>query len=188
MVVFFSVSCGPQVFFDTSPSINFNRYKKSFAFLPHVDSLQTCIFDNDIMDEHIQEVISMEMQKRNYVIDTREPELMIKFHLMVEDKEDIVNTPIYSYPWVYSPYRYPYYFYPGPIYLGNNIQRIDYQEGTLVIDAIARNSGKLIWRGWAVGKLDDPELFIEKLPATIHRIFIHFPIKPQKSRTGSTLL
>ena len=98
---------------------------------------------------------------------------------MVEDKEDIVNNPMYTYPGVpfgYG-YRYPFYYYPGPIYLGSNTQRIEYKEGTLVIDFVQRSSGKLVWRGWSVGRLSDPIKYMDQLPRIIGRMFIHYPVK-----------
>ena len=172
------LGCSQKVFFETSPSVDFKSLKKTYAFLPRIDSGKNSLFENNIMDENIRRLITEKMDERNYVIDTTGPELLIKFHVMVENKEDIVNTPVYSYPGMgYGyPYPYPFYFYPGPIYLGNNTKFIKYQEGTLVIDFVQRSSGKLVWRGWSVGELSNPVTYMNELPHLIGRMFIHYPI------------
>ncbi len=179
LTVILLVNCGNQVFFETSPSVNFSVFKKTYAFLPRADSTKNSLFENGIMDEHIQRLITEELRKRNYVIDVKDPDLMIRFHVMVENKEDIVNTPVYSYPGMLYGYgyRYPFYFYPGPIYLGDNQRYIRYKEGTLVIDVIERGTGKLAWRGWAVGELDNAARYLDQLPNLIFRIFRGYPVK-----------
>lgn len=174
------IGCGPEVFFDASPSVDFAALSRTYAFLPRLDSGKNTLFDNGLMDEHIQRAVTAEMSKRNYTVDTQTPELMIKFHVMVENKEDIVNTPVYTYPMYYGWYRYPYYYYPGPVYTDGSMRRIEYKEGTLVIDVVERSSGRLIWRGWSVGRLENPVKFVDQVPHLIHRMFLHFPVQPKK--------
>ena len=66
--------------------------------MPRIDSTKNSLFENNIMNENIERLITGKMNERNYVIDTKSPELLVQFHVMVENKEDIVNTPVYSYP------------------------------------------------------------------------------------------
>jgi hypothetical protein len=170
--------CAPKVFFDSSIVADFPAYEKTFAFLPPIDSVKNSFFENDIMNENIRVAILTEMKKRGYTADTLMPELLIKFHLMIQNKTDIVNAPVYTYPGMMSPFPYnPYYFFPGPIYLGNDIERINYQQGTLLIDVIQRSSGKLVWRGWSVGDLDNPIKFRDELPNLVRRILKNYPIR-----------
>jgi len=172
--------CGPEIFYETNTSTDFGKLKRTYAFLPRIDSSKNGLFENDIMDEKIQRLITEKLKARNYRIDIDKPELLVRFHLMVENKEDIINTPVYNYP--YMPYGFgyrfpfPFYYYPGPIYLGNNNQRIAYQQGTLVIDLIERDSGKLIWRAWSVERLSDPVKYMKQLPEMISGMFAHYPI------------
>jgi hypothetical protein len=177
----FLLGCSEKVFFESSPSVDVSVLKKVYAFLPRVDSTNNSLFENSIMDETIQRIITAKMSERGYVISTRAPELLIKFHVMVENKEDIVNTPIYSYP--IGPgfgFPFPYYYYPGPISLGGNTRYIKYEEGKLVIDFIEHSSGKLAWRAWSVGKLDNATNYINELPHLIGRMFIHYPVPVKK--------
>ncbi len=181
--------CSQKIFFDTSVSANFAAYKRTFAFLPPIDSGKTSLFENGIMNENIRVAILSEMKRRNYTADTVAPELLVKFHLMVENKEDVVNSPVYSYGGGYGyngGYGYgggfgmfgnPYYNFAGPIYMGDDIEKVDYEQGTLVIDVIERSSGKLVWRGWSVGDVNNAEQYTHELPNLIDRIFNHYPIK-----------
>ena len=69
------------------------------------------------MNENIERLITGKMNERNYVIDTKSPELLVQFHVMVENKEDIVNTPVYSYPGMAMDIRIPFTFTQGPFIL-----------------------------------------------------------------------
>jgi hypothetical protein len=178
IVLVICFGCGPEIFYETNTSKDFNKFKRTYAFLPRVDSSKNNLFENDIMDENIQRLITENLSQRNYQIDIGKPELLVRFHLMVENKEDIINTPVYNYPYMpYGFYRFPFFYYPGPIYLGSNNQRIAYKEGTLVIDLIERSSGQLVWRAWSVERLTDPVKYTKQLPEMISRMFIHYPIK-----------
>ncbi len=192
--------CSQRIYFDTSVDANFKSYKKTFAFLPPVDSIKSALFDHGLMNENIRVAILTEMKKRSYMADTLAPELLVKFHIMVEQKENIVNNSTFSYGgmgmggmgmggmgmgygmggMMYGMgmgYGMGYYNYPSQIYMGNDIQKVDYEQGTVVVDVIERSTGKLVWRGWSIGDLQNPMQYTNELPNLIYRIFRHYPIK-----------
>ncbi len=181
MVALGILGCAPSVYFDKSPSARFTAYK-TYAFLPKVDTSAVSIYDSGIIDELIHKSIVAELNARGYAIDTSQPDLLVKFHMMVEEKVETVNSPTYNYPpFGYGyPMRYPYFYYPGPIYRDNYFRTIYYKEGTLIIDLIERSNGNLIWRGWSITDLDNLSKFEQHLPELIQRIMANYPISPGK--------
>jgi len=47
---------------------------------------------------------------------------------------------------------------------------------------IDRKSNKLVWRGWSVGTVTNPQSFEKELPKTIHKIFARYPLHDPKAR------
>ena len=183
MILFVSLlltCCSPNVYFDQSPSVNLVPFK-TYAFLPKVDSTKVSIYDSGIIDELIHKSIVAELNSRGFAVDTKNPDLLIKFHMMVENKTDIVNTSPYSYPpYAFGyPMRYPYYYYPGSMITPNSFRRIEYKEGLLIIDFFVRSDGKLAWRGWAESNLDNLSKFEQHLPDMVAKILSNYPIHPK---------
>ena len=173
-------NCAPQAYFDQSPSVNLVPFK-TYAFLPKVDSAKVSIYNSGIIDELIHKSIVAELNSRGFSVDTKNPDLLVKFHMMVENKTDIVNTSPYSYPPTAFgyPMRYPYYYYPGAMSTPNSFRRIQYKEGMLIIDFFVRSDGKLGWRGWSESNLDNLNKFEQQLPDMVARILSNYPI-PRK--------
>ena len=173
--------CAPNAYFEQSPSVNLVPLK-TYAFLPKVDSTKVSIYDSGIIDELIHKSIVAELNSRGYTVDTAHPDLLIKFHMMVENKTDIVNTSPYAYPpYAFGyPMRYPYYYYyPGSMITPNSFGRIEYKEGLLIIDFFVRSNGKLAWRGWAESNLDNLSKFEQHLPDMVAKILSNYPIHPR---------
>ena len=177
MVCLILSACSPQVYFDSNPSVNIASLR-TYAFLPKVDSAKVSVYNSDIIDDLIHKSIVAQMNSRNFTVDTKKPDLLIKFHMMVEKKEDIVNTSPYTYPsYMYRfPMRYPYYYYPGPMYMPNSFSRIEYKEGTLIIDFFDHASGKMAWRGWGTRNIDNLTKFEQTLPDLIDEILANYPV------------
>lgn len=171
-------ACSPSVYFDSSPSAAFSRYR-SFALLPRQDTVQVSIFSDGILDELIERSIVAEMKSRKLEVDTKAPDLIAKFHLIVETREDIISYPNSYYPglWPSFPMRYPYYPYYGPFtYQPDYFRKIYYKQGTLIIDVFERETGKLTWRGWSVVNIDSRNKFEKNLPDLVQRIFSNYPV------------
>lgn len=167
--------CASKTYVQKSPDADFSVFS-TYAFLPRTDSTSNALFNNDIVDDLIEKSVINEMSKRGYIVETSAPDVMIRFHVLVEERQQqIVNSPSYVYPgiWAGYPLRQPYIYYGGPIY--NAAQIIRYEEGTLIIDVVQKSTGKMIWRGWIVGDVDNAEEFEVKIPAMVKRIFEKYP-------------
>jgi hypothetical protein len=78
--------------------------------------------------------------------------------------------PRYNY---YRGRRAFYYSYRSayPVYVGDDISHVPYKEGTLIIDLIDRVSHKVIWRGYGIGEVSNPQSAINDLPKIVDGIF-----------------
>lgn len=155
----------------------------SYAFLPNQDTIKTSEYDNSFVNEVIIEEISKNMEDLNYRLDRNQPDLLIFYHLMMDEENPVNSTPVYTN---YSYYRPGYYI--GPYYrdyaynnyftitrlAGDHIEQTPYKKGTIVIDIIDRNSNEIIWRGKA-NDLVMPNNLEQELRAYVNAIFEEFP-------------
>lgn len=88
----------------------------------------------------------------------------------------------------YTVYPYTYHFQQGiniynttphgftygnpyvPYVIGNYFEKIDFSEGTLIIDMIDRKTNKLVWRGWSKEAITEPGDFEKHLTPKITAI------------------
>lgn len=173
------VACAP-VHSDMDKTADFSSYH-TYAWLNRTDSINNVLYDNEMIDKNVHMYVDNEMQRRGFKIDKESPDVVVRYHIMMERKESLVNDPGYMYSPFYPPYLYggfPFFVYPSPFYVGNNFQKIVYNEGTLVVDVIDRKKNQLVWHGWSVGTFNDPTEIQARLPKDIKRIFDKFPLKP----------
>lgn len=167
-----------------SNTSSFNKYR-SFAWLPATDSSR---YYNDIADEKIKDAVTAGLEKRGLTLLTSRPDLLVRYTIEVRDRVRAYNYPAY----VYGPgivyrgvarNRYGRYFYYSygasfPVYIGSDIEQVPYREGTLIIDLIERRNHKVIWRGYGVGDVDNPERAISAIPEVVEGILNKLPITP----------
>lgn len=92
----------------------------------------------DITDKRIRSAVDSEMAAKGFTSTTSNPDLVIFYHIGIEDKVDVTE-------WGYS------YASTGRYWGWNtrNVDTYEYQEGTLIIDFVDANSEVLVWRGTA---------------------------------------
>lgn len=175
-------SCGSKVKTSKKVVADLDAFS-SYAFLPNQDTIKTSEYDNSFVNEVIIEEISKNMEDLNYRLDRNQPDLLIFYHLMMDEENPVNSTPVYTN---YSYYRPGYYI--GPYYrdyaynnyftitrlAGDHIEQTPYKKGTIVIDIIDRNSNEIIWRGKA-NDLVMPNNLEQELRAYVNAIFEEFP-------------
>jgi hypothetical protein len=186
--VLFSVflfSCtGYQYYAIQSNKVSFNKYR-TFAWLPAADSSR---YYNDIADEKIKDQVTAGLEKRGLTLQTNRPDLLVRYTIQVRDRVRTYNYPAYVYgPGIvyrgvahnrYGRYFYYSYAAPFPVYVGSDIEQIPYKEGTLIIDLIERKNHQVIWRGYGIGDVDNPERAISDIPEVVEGILNKLPITP----------
>ena len=86
----------------------------------------------------------------------KNPDLLINFHTMAESKSGVSSYPNnYCFWW------------------RNDIETINYKEGTLIIDMPDVKSDQLIWQGYTSNKLNS-KVLAAPLKAAVETIFTKF--------------
>jgi len=157
--------------------------------------------DNDIVESNLISYCNKELAAKGLTVDTLEPDLLLDFNIVTEQKMQHLSEPIYSTntyrqsPYYYNPYpsNNPYNAYSpynsynrntSPSYLGpttyiSGYKSVDipYEDGTVTIYILNRKTQKLIWSGYAEGSVDDVQSFERELPLDIKAIFKRYPVK-----------
>jgi hypothetical protein len=171
------ISCSPQikVYSDMDPDNDLWTYK-SFDWGRQVDieTGRNPLQYNELNDKRIKAAALSQLQSRGYVLRNVEPDLILHYHIIVDDKSVVV-------PETFG-YRYGSYWTKS----GANV--FHYREGTLIIDLMERNTKNLVWRGWAVANIDeiDPEEIDEVIRLAVEKIFKRFPPKPESASKKNT--
>jgi hypothetical protein len=173
-------ACSPYNYYSVSNK-KLDRQYKSFAWLPEGKSKASKIYDNDVATDKIVEATSKALTNRGLELDNKNPDLLIKYTAAVNVTTKEYNEPVYYnsparlVPRVgYSRGRaFYYYAYVNsfPVYVGSEMRQMKVKEGSVMIDLIDRKSGKLIWRGWAEGEINNPEKAINDIPKIVDNIF-----------------
>jgi len=186
-VLIFVTGCSPyQYYAIQSENVTFSKYR-TFAWLPPTDSVKS-IKVSDITDDRIRENVTATLESKGLVLRSQHPDLLVRYAVQMDERIKAFNDPVYVYnyrnwyPQIvrYHDHRYFYYSYndPFPVYVGANIVAVPYQQGTLIIDLIDRRTRKVIWRGYAVGEVDDPEKAVKDIPVVVSGILNKLQLQP----------
>ncbi len=176
-----------QVYSDQVKGADFSAYK-TYAWLPNgKDTTDNDILDNEITYQNIRQAADKEMAERGYILDAQNPDLLLLAHTMFEEKQELVQSPLYSsynynYPYHSFGAMYPYYYSgyaSAPYIAGYGINQVNYTEGTVVIDVVERRKNNLIWRGWSEERIDDYR-DANELYKNVEDIFEKYPKKAKK--------
>ena len=174
--------CGPKVATNKKVAKDLSLYD-SYAFLPNQDTIQTSRFDNVEVNEIVIAEINENMQELNYRLDRNEPDLLVYYHLMLDEEMAVDADPIYTNYSYYRPGFYvgPYYrnyaynnYFTVPRIMGNGVAQIPYKEGTIVIDLIDRRTKEIVWRGKAED-LIAPGNLVDEIRSYVEAIYDSFP-------------
>jgi hypothetical protein len=176
-----ALSCSSQVAVnaDYDTSADFTKYK-TYAWLDQVvpaDKIPEGLgADNDITDRRIRNALTEEMAAKGFVETTTDPDLVIFYHIGVEDKVDVTD-------WGYS------YASTGR-YWGwdtRNVDTYEYQEGILIVDFVDAKSKVLVWRGTAQKVLGNltPEEADQAIKDIVKKLMTLYPPTGQAPQTGS---
>lgn len=186
MLLLFTGCSSYQYYAIQSNNITFSKYR-TFAWLPTIDTVKNDGY-TDIADERIKDAVTSKLENIGLVLKAAHPDLLVRYQRLVKNKTKVYDEPQYIY--IYNGFypgdiryrhgRYYYYNYtaPFPVYMGSEIVHVPYKEGTLIIDLIDRREKRVIWRGYGVGEITDPETSINDIPEVVNGIIDKLPIKP----------
>lgn len=165
-MVAFLAACSPQisVFSDRDPDYDVWSYKTfDWGRKDKIEAGKNPLHYNELNDTRIKKAVQEQMTARGYQLTTEAPELILHYHIIVDD-QSVVAT---------EPYGYRY----GPYWTQMNTNIYSYREGTLILDVMDNKTHSLIWRGWAVMEVSgiDPGKLDALIKTTVTRIFKKYP-------------
>jgi Domain of unknown function (DUF4136) len=158
------VSCGPslRVFSDYDKDVNIADYK-TYTWLDAkaIEGKGTNpLYYNEMNDKRIKAAVNAEMAAKGYRLVENNGELILHYHIVVEDKTAVTNE---AWGYGYSPY-----------WVNRRVNVYQYREGSLIIDLMDKKANALVWRGWATDVITqsatkDPQAAITRAVQAIYK-------------------
>lgn len=114
----------------------------------------------DLFSQYVEAAIDKEMQARGYRKTDTDPDLLINFNAILQDKTKVTTTPAPM-----TGYGVGYYGYRGGFYdpwygygYAQETHVSQYTEGTFNIDLVDADKKRLVWECVGVGRVTDDQL------------------------------
>ena len=133
--------------------------------------------DNDSVRVRIERAVDAELQRRGFTKTAfRDAQLIVHYHVGVRDKVDTLPAehygPCNSIPCPSPRYDWGYWGTPE-----RAIREVGYEEGSLMIDFLARPSLLLAWRGAASAEVTPASATDAQIRKAVSRLLERFPGK-----------
>lgn len=167
LLIFLVSGCSPEIHAYTDYDPDYDLWKFTtfdWSQKGNIEQNQNPLYYNELNDKRIKQAVLKQLQKRNYTLSDQNPQLLLHYHIIVEDKSAIVT----------EPFGYVY----GPYWMRRQQQLYTYTQGTLILDLMDTHINQLVWRGWAVTTIDgisSPEEIDALIDAAVRKMFIKFP-------------
>lgn len=160
----------PNIRLDRNPSAHLETYR-SFAFFEPVSTDQSLY--TTIISGRLKKATRDELERRNYVYDEKNPDLRVNFSLHVMDRQELRAM-------------------PAPGLLGarfgfNELDTVNYRQGTLSVDVVDAHKHELVWQGIAEGRInkksvENPGPAVDKV---VNEMFTGFPLNQKGGELAS---
>lgn len=149
------VSCGPAVQTSKPASADLSDYQ-SFAYLPNSNVEMADKDYNEDVNSLIIETLNENMREAGYTLERDNPDLLVLVSTKTDLETETTADPIYArYPYTagvttVSPFYDPYYYHGYNTYtgvIGYDTDTYSYEEGTLVINLVDRETKQTVWKG-----------------------------------------
>lgn len=132
----------------------------SFAFVPRPTSTYS-----SIVERRLYAATRSQLERRGYVFDETEPDLLVNIGAMVQERQGLRTS-------------------PGSMPGMERMETEDYHQGMLAIDLVDVRRQQLVWRGVAEGRIGDAMLRDPGNAAdkAVAAIFERYPLKPVDAR------
>lgn len=152
-----------QVSYDYDSSVNLKQFKTFKVEAEH--NMETDpLLGSELNRRRLGDAVKEVMEAKGYKYDQQSPELIVRFMTDVKDRQQVRSNNMYS----------PYMWWYGG---GNNFSTYNYQESRFILNIYQKNSDRMIWQGWASGKVkaptkkEDRETMVKNTMSDILRTF-----------------
>lgn len=163
---------GPTVTSDFDQQANFAQYR-TFAFAQPLGTDKAGY--TTLLTERLKASTLLQMEQRGYVLDEKNPDLLVNFQVQVSNRTEYIPPP--PMPWGpnYYGYRMGWYSPWAGYQFGPDV--IQYTEGVLNVDLIDARKKQLVWEGIATSVIENlQEAQSEaRIAAIVADIFRRYP-------------
>ena len=179
------LSCGPRVTTVNPVSDDLSSYE-TFAYLPNSNAeVPQKNYNDENVNSMIVESVNRNMRNEGYSLDRDNPDLLVLISTKTELETERTTDPVYAtYPYTagvtsVSPY-YGSYYYRGYNTLGGGVVGYDtdtysYEEGTVVINLIDRETKETVWKGITSDPLYE-QANTAAMRELVNQIFEEYPL------------
>jgi len=109
-----------------------------------------------LLTRYFKDAVDREMQRRGFVYDAEDPDLLVNFFSNVREVTDVRRSPSASFGYGYYGYRYG--LYGAWPYYDDSVDVVRYKVGTLNLDIVDGERMQLIWEGVAEGRITQDDM------------------------------
>lgn len=141
-ILMMSCSQALQVSYDYDSSVNLKQFK-TFKVEAEHNIEQDPLLGSELNRRRLGDAVVEVMEAKGYKLDQKNPEIIVRFMTDVKERQQVRSNNMYS----------PYMWWYGG---GNNYSTYNYQESRFILNIYQKNSDRMIWQGWASGKVKAP--------------------------------
>lgn len=179
-VLFLLASCGPSAHIEKDDNTDFRNYK-TFAWIEKDNGGKKNAPKNDLTEQKVRQAVNRELEKTaGWKEDTRNPDILLSYDVLVERSVKQQSDPVYSNPFTrtfYNPYsrRYVNVYYPSR-FQGYDNYDVPTKEGTITITMTDQNTDKTVWQGWSTDEVDSRHMTSKEIQSSVKAIFRKFDV------------
>lgn len=167
-----ATTAGPDITVDYDRTADLGSYK-TYGFPEELGTDRAGY--TTLVTLHFKNAVNREMQRRGYVYDETDPDLLVNFHTNVREVEELRRTPRTSLGYGYYGYRYGLYG-AWPYYDDYYVNTVRYKVGTANVDIVDGERMQLVWEGVAEGRIteaamNNPRVAIDAVVAELFQRF-----------------
>ncbi|WP_394200201.1 DUF4136 domain-containing protein [Shewanella waksmanii] len=160
---------------DYDPQANFADIK-TYAWVEQKNKDATYHLDG-LMDQRVRSAVDNNLQLKGISkTDPQSADILVNYLTKVDKK---INVDTFNTSFGYNPYYGPGWGYGGNMHTQTTVR--EYEVGTLIVDMVNRETGKLIWRGSVADTIRDkntPEERVEVINKAIGEMMLNYPPMP----------
>jgi len=164
---------------DFDPSAKFSSLRTFTWYSPSQKQTGDDRIDNPLLDARIRKIVEDQLAMKGYRKSTgATPDFYLNYTLVLNQKTSVQTVDRY-YGYAAPAWQYGHGYYGGgPGYIAPETRVYTYNMGTLILDILAAQNQKLIWRGSAEAEVRanrSAEQSSQRITAAVEKMLTKFP-------------
>ncbi|WP_299793807.1 DUF4136 domain-containing protein [uncultured Shewanella sp.] len=161
---------------DYDPAANFSDIK-TYAWVEQKNQ-DTSYHLDGLMDQRVRAAVESQLSLKGVTqSDPQTADILVNYLTKVDKK---INVDTFNTNFGYHPYYGSPWGMSGSMHTQTTVR--EYEVGTLILDMIDRETGKLIWRGSVADTIREkntPEERVEVVNKAVAEMMLNYPPKPE---------